>query len=372
MSADDKSEEFEFDSPESWASAKAYAALFGDVPSSFSSTVRTLLKDHEKNDKKLAASSRFQVVRILNGPSTKAMFYFACQTFRKEQIPDKSYLAVKDLVNLFEPIDLAAIVGLIYLYKRCTMLCENVKWEDLSKAMQLESEVGGHLGSAIPSIGFGTGLLVGALPHLALCTFKRHDSSSFIHYAKFLEKNKLSFDIVYEAPRWGCTSLQVASCLLQNLGFGLEMTEAYVRGLDSRDSLENIKEDYFYRMCITRIWIESLLKTGDQPDISMRGAYYPLREELAELQKVTVPVRTTGPVYAWLEKTKDDATVEKTPMLFRKSAVAAAAVVKDEETAVEYPPELLEAFSVEELEKMSKEELDKLVAQMKEDKEDSA
>lgn len=371
MTSKSDKEDINYNTPESWMVARKYASLFGDVPSSFSSTIRTLLIDQVKHEKKLTPASRFQVVRLLSGPSAKAMFYYACKTFKEDLIPDADYLTVKDLVTLFEPEDLAAIVAMIFLYRRCRKLCAQDNWQSHADALRLESEVGGHLGLKIPSIGFGTGLLIGALPHLALSAFRHHDSKNFVHYAKYLQEKNLVFDITYEVPRWQASCLQVASAMLQSLGFGLESTESFVKGLDSRFGIDDIKEDSYYRMRIARIWIHSLIDTGDQPDIPMRGAFYPLKEELADLQERIAPVKSSGPVYDWLNRTKEDISEEKTPELFRKKKKAKPENTEDSTSeAPQFPPELLEAFSEEELSKMSPEAIEALLKQMKEKSEE--
>src|SRR5690606_3282047 len=105
----------EINTAKSWENALSYSALIGAIPSSFTSTIRSLIVDHLRNNGSLSASSLYQVSRLLRGPSTSAMLYYAAKTFREEELQRLDKIHTKALIKLFGPFDLAAIIAVIYL-----------------------------------------------------------------------------------------------------------------------------------------------------------------------------------------------------------------------------------------------------------------
>jgi len=116
--------ETEINSSQSWEHAKAYADMLGDVPSSFSSIIRSLLAGQLKNQGEIGASVRYQAGRLMSGPSVKAMLYFACRTFKDEELQGRDYVTVSDMTRLYSPMDLAAIIGTIFLFRKCKKMSE--------------------------------------------------------------------------------------------------------------------------------------------------------------------------------------------------------------------------------------------------------
>jgi hypothetical protein len=283
-----------------WENARAYASLLGVVPSSFSSLVRLLVRqgsDISSLDFKTIA----QTERLLKGPTSRSMFFFCAKTFRELELDNKSDVTLRELVAMFSPFDLASLISLLYLYRRSEKLCKDDEaWASISSNISSLSEIGGYVGDAIPSIGLGTGLFVGCLREIALCTVGHHDPAGYQAYIRHLQDTKQELDLDFELQRWSTSSLQIASTLLQSMGFGVDMSEGIVFGLDPRVSIAEITDDASYRLKITRVWIDSMLETGEQPTISLRGEYYPLKEAMDRLQVVSKAVQSDGPRFSWL------------------------------------------------------------------------
>ncbi len=361
--------ELQINSPESWENAKAYAAIMGAVPASFSATIRMLVIGHLKNEDSWKA--RFQVIRLLNGPTMKSIFYHAAKTFRSKELEQNPKMGVRELVQLFKPLDLAGLLAVIYLYRRShKIISKKESFAELSAQLCAEADIGGHLGDAIPSIGFGTGLLIGSIRYLALAPFINHDEDGYNRYLRHLKRQEgASLDLIYEASRWNCTSLQVASILLQSTGFGVEVAQGVVNGLDPRLTIHDVPDKDQYRVKITKVWIDSLKTTGEQPNLKMRGEFYPLKDALDLLQAQSSEIRSSGSKYSWLTRGKDDLKEEDYPHLYPKkkegaSEAAPAAAQAQEKVPVTYPNELLEFFSEAELQQMTQAQIDEMVKQV--------
>lgn len=325
------SEEETVDTAKSWENAQAYAALLGNVPSSFSSTVRTLVNEHDKNNRELSYQVASRCERLLKGPKTRSMFYFGSLTFRESTLRGRDEVTLRDLVLLYEAFDIASMIAMIYLYRRVRHLCkEDAGWDELSNKLQKFGELGGYVGNAIPAIGLGTGMLIGSIRYIALATLLHHDNNGFNMYMKHLDSAGGEADFDFELKRWNCSSLQIASVIMQSIGYGVDIPKGIVFGLDPAVEIENIIEDAPYRIKIAEVWMHSLIDSGEQPSIPMRGNYYPLKEDYEDLKRLSSQVISSGPRFNWLEVDEDDVENATNPFLR-----IAAARVKTTKTAAE-------------------------------------
>ena len=354
----------EFSTPENWEAAQRYAALLGQIPSSFTSSIRTLLLDSQKNGDKLSPSSKFLVTRFVKGPSMRAPFLYAGLTFRPEQLPDPNKASAGELVNLFSPYEIAALLGVLYLYRRARKVCDPEEFEYLSKMLQESVEIGGHLGCTIKNIGLGIGMLSGALPFLASACFLLKDKKSFKEYRRILSKSNAVFDIDVELERWKCANVQVMSILMQSLGFGVQSANSLIMAFSSAEPLDDKQFPEPYKLRIALEWIESLKKTGKEPEVVHKGAYYPLKQDLDRLYSNVAELKKNGPKHNWLEKGKDSISAEVVAPI----EVPAINGKIDIDTL---PKEVLELFSREELEALSPEEIANLLKEASEIESDS-
>lgn len=309
----------EFNTAESWVTARKYAGLLGEVPNSFSSTIRALLLDQERG-KGLTNGTRFLILRLLRSAGVRSPVYFATLTYQEEMIDGVPYIAPEDFLELYSPAEIGAVVGLIYLYRKAKRIVSPEEWPHIAGPLQTCVEMGGHVGYIIPPIGPVVGMLSSGLRYIAVAAFLSHDKQGFVEYRRHLKQKNLRFDEGQEMARWGCTSTQIGAVFLQSLGFGIPLAEAFTRGLspDTRASATLDREAY--RFAINEMWLDSLLKDATVPDIAHRVEFYPTKTAGSKAIEKATRVRSSGSAHSWLNKVKEDIQPDTTPQLFEKGA----------------------------------------------------
>lgn len=302
-------------SPESWETARNYGSLIGEVPNSFSTLIRSLVVDQSKSSKDLGSSSQFQVARLLRGHGMRSVVYYAGLTFHNEEISSADSLPPKKLAAFFSPLELSVIIATTYLYRTIRKLSKSTEWSNISEPLLRYIDIGGYLGVAIPRISIAHGIVCAAMPIIAHAAFLKHDEKGFKEYRRQLQTINQRYLTEYELKRWGCTSFQVASIMMQAVGLGKEMAHNLTTGMVPQSNTSNLSEDA-YVFQIADIWISELNSTGQPPDMTHRGEYYPLRPQLNQLLAALKEIRSKGSRHKWLEKTKADISPSTTPAIF--------------------------------------------------------
>ncbi len=305
----------EFNTVESWDFARRFASLFGGVPSSFSSTIRGVLTDWERT-KTISHGNRFQMLRLLNTGSVKAPLFYAAQTFIEDKIQDRDFIASEDFLSLFEPIDLCALIGMIYLYRRAKRIVVEDEWPFVGNPTSLSTELAGHIGFAIPAIGCSVGILGIGLWNLSYAAFASHDKKGFIEHRRALKIKKITRNEEMEMERWGCCAYQIATVLAQALGLGIQFSEAMTKGLSPDTRTSKTLEKEAYRFSIVQLWAEALETTGKIPNIAHKAEFYPSKGAVTLLEEKVASLTSAGSPYGWLDRGKEDISPELTPMLF--------------------------------------------------------
>lgn len=301
---------------ESWAEARKIAGLVSNVSALFSTAIRFLRKDTEAKLPSMSQSSRYAVQRLLNSESFKAPVYYAALTFKPEAVHNAPHLTPRALAELLSPVELANMIGLLYLYRRIQKGCDPTEWSELTKLIHLHGEMGGHLGVAMKNIGLGHGLLLGTIRHLSMGLFLGMDKKAFTQYRRGMKIAKRDFDLDLERKNWGCTHLEVASILIQSLGLGGEHSKAITSGLLLTGIPDKQLDIDSYRMRIGWAWIRSLIETGAPPNITHRGDFYPLKAELERLTSTAERVINGISTHHFFAKGKEDISPSLTPKLY--------------------------------------------------------
>ena len=306
------SEMTETETPESWEVAINYSALLGTPPSSFSSAIRSLLLDEERNKGQLSPGVRAAVLRLMNSPSMRVSVHFAALELFPQKFAGQSELRSEALIAPFRPFELATLLGLVYLFRRARKLADPEEWALVQSGMVRAVELGALVGIAIPKIGFATGMFAGGLHTLALITFHLHDRKGFKEYRRHLKSKALFFDGNYEMQRWGCTSPQVGGLLIQNLGFGMTLARAFAHSLIHRSSMASggarasEVTDSHRGFLVAFDWIDSLAKTGQPAETVHDARYYPLQAAREQLLSSVQQLTTGAARVSWLAATKED------------------------------------------------------------------
>jgi hypothetical protein len=322
-------------SPESWSVALNYSGLLGIVPGSFSSVIRSLISDQNKNNGSLSIGTRFMIERLIKSRSLKAALYFGALTFQSDKIANEKYLGEKQLVNLYTPAELAVIVGIYYLFRRTRKLCDPSQFTMITNRFQERADFGGLVGYAIPKISPAVGIITGTMPILGLAPFLFYDRRGFIDYAMHLKREELEFDAKYELKRWSCTSIQIAAVMLQALGLGVPTAMAFAVGLmtDSKKLLNETTDAINYATALN--WIRSIELTSNEPDIVHKAEFYPTKQALVTLKEASQTLKENGSQYCWLLRGAYDITPKSTPKLFRAEDINEPGLAQLEDVADE-------------------------------------
>ncbi len=307
--------------PESWDEARQLASAVGVVPSSFTSTVRGLMADQEKGQ--LSSSTRFLITRLLKGDSIRSPLYFASTIFLPEKLEERGAVNTKAFLGLYSPADLAALLSLMYLYRRLKRMCDQKEWEFLSLRMHYFMELGGYIGSSMPALSIGNGLLIGGLRDLGLGLLLTADKKTFIDYRRSLKETKSYFDYSKEMELFGCTSVQLGSVLVLTAGLGKAISEGFANALlYNEDGMQGRGQGAERTFRRAEQWLMILLATGKVPSDFHDGKFYPNPEYKDRLSAHVGRIFSKEPEILWLEKGKEDISPETTPALFADAPAA--------------------------------------------------
>lgn len=288
-----------------WEHARAYANLLGTVPSSFSTAIRGLKADADK-EQALSRGTAFQAGRLANSPSLAVGFLYAAKTFCNDEVQKRGTLTGKDYLEIFNPETLAALIGISYFYRKAKSLAAEDEWSHYTKTINNQADIAGFLGFHIPRIGLGRGLLVGVCDTIALTCFHLHDKKGFTDYRRTLKNRNIREDLSHEKDRWGCTRYHVAGILIQQMGFGVNFSNNYSVGMLADESNERLLQPDAYTFRIARVWLDALEKSGMPPERAMRVEYYPDSQGLDLIKKAADTVKRSGSQHSWLDKTKEE------------------------------------------------------------------
>lgn len=317
--------------PNSWNTAREFAAIFGYIPQAFAMCIRTLRLNHLKNREAaksgLDETSDQLVRRLLNSKTLKAAIYYALLTYYEEVINTQKQLTKKDLITPFGPGALASVLGLIYL-NRYSKKVLTEGWEALSRRVQESSEIGGLLGQSTPRLGFDMSLLVGPVRHLASVPVLKKYPRAYIDYKRHLKKEDIPYDSTWEMRHWGCSLGQIGSVILQTVGFGIPFANAFFQAMSVDFDMPLDEEASAFR--ILAVWSEAMLLGCGIPKVYGEDEYVMEDYQMEKLLTRAEMIRENGSKYAWLNKSKEDITIDKAPALYSRAEVEAHAVKGEE------------------------------------------
>lgn len=291
-------------SAESWEYARGYAGIMGTIPASFSTIIRGLMTDHESGMTKVEGANRYQVIRLVKSPSLFSTLYFACKALTPQIIRRNGYTSEAEIVDSFSPFELAYLIGFSLLLRRAQGLCEDQEFSYIDDDITRNMNIGFLMGRAIPTIGAGCGMIEGTAPTLALCTFLRHDVKGFKEYRRAALKPGSSWDPSAEIKRWGCNSLQIASVIVQTLGFGVNHAQALIASREPSSLPDESRLTKDYRMA--GVWRESIIKTLAPPTSKIEGRYYPSNDALNSALNKYKELVHDRQLAGWLKACKED------------------------------------------------------------------
>jgi hypothetical protein len=294
-------------SAQSWEYTRGYAGVFGTAPAPFVTTIRTLLSEESSGATQPAASTLYQLLRLVKSPSLFAPFYFAASTFMPTVISGTCRTPEASVLKAFSSFEIASLLGVIYLWRRAQALCDADELKCLEEPLIEEVNLGFLVGRAIPCIGAGLCVLQAAAPILGLAAFLRHDANGFKEHRRLLKKQNQRWDCDLEMQRWGCTRVQIGSVLAQSLGYGIKRANALTNGLigltqgSSGDDMELTSD-----VKMAALWCESIRTTRKAPEVALAAKYYPTYAALQDALGTLDTLQRDPSQACWLQKGRED------------------------------------------------------------------
>jgi hypothetical protein len=306
------------DYTEAWIHAKEVVNDLGSrLPVSFTTPIRTLMHDQARGDT-LSPASQFLTTRLLRSPTVKAMFYYISLSLYGERLANSAYLSSADLVRLYKPEDCASILGITYLTRRLMKKKADTmgSWDTQISRATLRSEVGGHIGVAIPALGVARGIFTGSLRELSMLTMGRQSRELYAQYLSHLAATNQQYDFDYELENWGCRHVDVGGNFLQQMGFGIKQAYSFLTGLGPTPPKAPESDPRAFEYQTMETWIESLLVDKVEPKATHLGQYYPTEKDKYRLLYEVNEIHDTGSKHKWLSRRKEDINPQSTPQLF--------------------------------------------------------
>lgn len=307
-------------SPESWEYSRGYAGVFGTIPSSFTTVTRSLMTNHTNRVPNISGNTKYFVLRLLKSNSLFAPLCFAYRGVALNGDREQK-VSRDDLVAYFDSFELSYMLGLTFLFRRVRSLCPKDEWNYIGDPLMRSVNVGFLVGRAIPTISGAMGMIEGSIRFLAIATFLKHDPKGFKEYRRELKKAGKEWDDSLEVSRWGCTSLQIASVLLQTLGFGIPRSNAFVNAFATTQEVGSPEDIRFARdFRMSYLWRQLFLAEKFSPDVALPSAYYPRKEDLNRAISSFELLQGNDELGKWLTRTKDDLSPSEEPVAEQTTA----------------------------------------------------
>jgi hypothetical protein len=219
-----------------WSTASELIKPFGTVAANFTEAIRLLAAAHS-NSLPMSPGGSNHIVRLIKNDTIKAIYYFFSKQFRPEVITAKPHLTPQDFLKAYNPIDHAAILTLCYLFKNLSKRIDKEEWEYVQTPLYESLAIGGQLGKNINEVGLGLGLLTRGMRYLAFAPLMRENRKAFKEYRQHLKAKDVSFDLEFEQRVWQCTTVQIASLLLEQMGYPRSAAMHFVGAVERSTSL---------------------------------------------------------------------------------------------------------------------------------------
>lgn len=158
---------------------------------------------------------------LRSAPSLQTVFYFAAESLYPKELEKIRPLTVEKIISLFTPGEVTSIIGLTYFYRRLQKRCDEEELQRITEKMVVHMRVGAIVGDTFNQLGSGYGMLCCGMRYIAQAVLLEVDPDGFAKVRRKIQIRKKLFDLALEEEQWSCNHLQIASLLVQSLGYGL-------------------------------------------------------------------------------------------------------------------------------------------------------
>ncbi len=308
-----------------WRAAVEIVEPYRRVPANFTEAIRFLVQNYEQGSPALPLSAQNHILRLLNNNTIKAVYYYITKYYRPEVFQGKTSLTIKDLLNAHSAMDHAGILTFAYLFRNLSKKTEPEEWAYVETPLAEALALGACVGSTIPEVGVGFGLLCRGLRYLAFAAFLRDNRRGFKDYRRHLKANDLAFDSAFEQKTWSCTSIQVAAMIMERMGFNRQMVMQFVAAAE-HDVKVQPDELYGIRFRMAEALIEHYSETGEALDNcpAWVGKKIPFSTDargalLTKLNQVLTKIEQ----FDWIGKSSASINPDSSPEFFQQGAAVA-------------------------------------------------
>lgn len=322
-----------------WGNAYELLRPFGKVASNFTEATRTLISAHESGASSASNTvGASHVLRLIQADSIKATYYYFSKQFKPALFEEKRVLTAQDFLDAYAPIDHAVILAFCYLFKNISQKIEKDEWGFVQTPLYEALCTGGNTGLCINEIGLGLGLVNRGIRYLAYAPFLYENRKEFKQYRRHLKSIDKPFDAAFEQEVWRCSSVQIASILLESMGFPPKMVHQYIAATERSRSVEPDKT-YGIPLRLAECLVTAYMEGEEIPTVTPAWTGIELEldtEKRANLRSTLNKVFSDSSPIEWLNKTTTNVTPEETPELFASSDHEESTT--DESTKPEHAP----------------------------------
>lgn len=325
--------------PQEWRRAAELLKPLNRPPQYLSGMIRSFIRDVEKEQTRPSEGSFSDFRRVFKSGTVKAIYYYFTKSYRPEFFENPDELGAKEFFRAFSPIEHSAIIAYCYLYRMILKMSDREEWSFINEPFYDAIGVGGCVGSAIPKIGLGFGTLTRGVRYLALAPLLWNSKEKFKEYRRHLKNSDKAFDTEKELEGWGCSSLHIATLIIQMLGFNSSIGAGYFDAIgDSPASKLEPKFGTIFRA--TDKWIDHLMEGKELPP-ELTEEFRLDGKKLEDLIQTVKRVVQSPDRIEWLSKGKGNISPERTPELFRGGEALTVASVEPPDDQNEADPSVL-------------------------------
>ena len=145
--------------------------------------------------------------------------YLGAQRLFPERFGRSQDVSSRAIYQALGPGLFSTFLILVWFLRRIKKHADEELWQEYAYDCMAATEIGYRLGTQIPALGSVDGSFLGLIRYVGVGTFFMKGNDLYRRYRN-LHKGRL--DIEFEESRWGCDHAQVATMLLQFLGFKSE------------------------------------------------------------------------------------------------------------------------------------------------------
>lgn len=298
---------------EEWEHARHLLRPVKPPHPNFVAAIRTLVKEWRADKPLNQNGAGFEARRFLMSRTVKATYYYATKSYCPELLKEPDLGSGEPYLNHYSAFDHAAILGYLCLFRIISKLSDREEWGYVQEPLYDALDLGAIIGNKIQNVGFGFGLLTRGMRYICFAPFLWNSKKEFQNYRRHLKKNDLDFDLEWEKRVWNCTTIELSTILLQQLGFNFGVSESYYLALSRAPSEAS---PYYSRFLNADIWMGSIMDSGEAPKSGLSPDFRLNSSEEEDLIRQIEKLHSGTERIEWLNKGKGSISPETTPELF--------------------------------------------------------